>query len=86
MGNPELQTLVNNGKALTVNSNIQAYVDRVKQLSKNDQTYVLTQVKSSYHASNKGNVWSKLSKTMSGGKRKTRKSKKSRKSKKTRKH
>jgi hypothetical protein len=83
--NPELQSLVNNGKALTVNSNIQTYVNRVKKLSEEDQRFVLGQVKTSYHATNKGNVWSKISKTMSGGKRKTRKSKKSRKSK-TRKH
>ena len=84
--NPELVKLVNNGKALTLNSNIQSYVDRVKQLPKNQQTYVLTQVKGSYHQSNKGNVWSKISKTMNGGKSKTRKSKKTKKSKMTRKH
>ena len=84
MGNPGVQTLINNGKALTKNSNIKAYADRVKQLSENDKRHVLTEVKSSYHNSKKSNVWTLISKAMSGGKRKTRKSKKA--SRKTRKH
>ncbi len=81
---PELLQLVNNGKALTVNSNIKAYMNRVKQLSENDRRTVLTAVKSNFHKSNKSNVWTKISSEMDGGKRKTRKSKKA--SRKTRKH
>lgn len=84
MIDPALQQLVNNGKALTKNSNIKAYVERLKNLGENQKRYVLTEVKSSYHKSNKGDVWSLISKAMSGGKRKTRKSKKA--SRKTRKH
>lgn len=88
--NPEFQKLINNGKALTKNSNIKAYAARVKQLNENGQRNVLTKVKQSYHASNKGDVWTLISKAMSGGKRSgraTRKSKKtSKKTRKNRKH
>lgn len=87
MGNPRLQKLIENGKALTVNSNIQAYMGSLKNLKEDEKRYVLTEVKSSFHSQQKGNVWSKISKEMSGGKRKTRKSKKaSRKTRKNRKH
>lgn len=82
---PNMQRLVNNGKALTKNSNIKAYVDRVKQLNENSRRKVLTAVKTSYHGNgNKQAVWTEISKAMNGGKRKTRKSKKA--SKKTRRH
>ncbi len=76
--------LVRNGKALTMNSNIKAYMDRVKQLNEDTKRKVLTIVKTHYHKQGKGNVWSEISREMSGGKRKTRKSKKA--SKKTRRH
>ena len=88
MTNPELQKLVNNGKVLTKNSDMNSFVSKLKQLSENDRRHVMGEVKGHFFASNQGSVWSKLSeaygKVYKGGKRKTRKSKKA--SRKTRKH